>query len=252
MPESTNKTIDRTMKLLESFANEGISLNVAEISRFLDVSRVTAQAIVNSLEQANYIERDPESGKYSFGFKMFAIGNRYLYRYPFLHAAQKHVHHLSTEKKLKINVSVLKPNGQLVILLTKDISLVPYMAVGSLVPGNVSASSKIQFAFLPEQKRDEILEKMEYKAMTPQSVTDPAKFRADLDLYREQGYATEMDELVIGRGCIAAPVFDITGSVIAAVSISDHVDRLRREFDSLQQDVIMLAKMISGELGYWA
>ena len=62
---NTNATLDKTFALLEAMSREGLSLTVADISRRLGVSRITAQNIVNSLEQAKYIEKDEATAEYT-------------------------------------------------------------------------------------------------------------------------------------------------------------------------------------------
>ncbi len=238
------------MQLLKTFAMEGKRFNVAEISRYLGITRVTAQSLINTLEACNYVEKDPETGRYSMGYMMFVLGNRYVYQYPFLHAAEKQVSDFSMENQIKVNVSVLKPDGNLLILLTKDLSLIPIMAVGSLVPANVAASGKVLMAFTPETERRGILGQMAFQQMTSCSITDPQQYCAQLEEVRQQGYATEYDELVIGNGCIAAPIFDRNGAVIAAVSVSTKSNRLREQQSTYAEKVLNLARTISAGLGY--
>lgn len=246
----SNKALDRTFQLLDAFAIDGLSMNVTEISRFLGVTRITSQAMVNSLEEAHYIEKDPETGRYSFGYKMFALGSRYVHRYPFLLAAEKHVTSYCEQKRIKINVSILKPNGQVIILLSKDISMTPVMSLGKVIPANASASGKVQLAYMDEKRRQTILNNMEYRAFTPSTTTDPAKLKAHLKEIAKQGYAVEIEELVPKQACISAPIFDLSHNIIAAVSFCTNLSRFESEFETLKKDICLLASLISAELGY--
>ncbi len=247
---SSNKTLERALQLLKTFAVEGKRFNVAEISRYLGITRVTAQSLINTLEACNYVEKDPETGRYSMGYMMFVLGNRYIYQYPFLHAAEKLVSDFSNENQIKVNVSVLKPDGNLLILLTKDLSLIPMMAVGSLVPANVAASGKVLMAFTPEEERKTILKQMTFPQMTPYSITDRDVYLDQLEQTRKRYFATEFDELLIGNGCIASPIFDRNGTAIAAVSVSTKVHILQENLDIYTEKVVNLARTISAGLGY--
>ena len=247
---NSNKALDRSLRLLEIFANDGTSMTVSDISRFLGITRITAQSIVNSLEGVNFIEKDPDSGKYSLGYQMFTLGNKYIYRYPFLHAAEKHVTNFSLENKIKVNVSVLKPEGYLVILLSKDLSLIPIMAIGNLIPVHAGASGKLLLSYLPEEKRTAILDVADFKRFTEFTITDRNVLCQQLENIRQQNYAMEVEELSLQRGCIAAPIFDISGTAIAAVSASCNAERIRNNADSLINGVVSLGRAISSELGY--
>ena len=247
---TTNKALDRAFELLDAFATEGVSMNVSEIARFLNVTRVTAQTLVNSLEKANYIEKDPSNGRYVFGYKMFVYGNKYVYQYPFLHVVEKYVTQFSSEHEIKINVSVLKPHGKLLIILTKDLSLIPNMTAGSLVSAHVSAGGKLLLSLLPEKELTKTLNEMDFLPMTSHTITDKKKLRENFEIILKRGYSSEFEELALRRGCIAAPVFDISGNPIAAISASADIDRIKREEEQLAQDVKFLASQISVELGY--
>lgn len=247
---STNKALDRAFYLLEGLAKDGLSLNVADISRYLGVTRVTAQSLVNSMEAMHYIEKNPENGRYSLGYRLFTLGNRYIYQYPFLHAAEKHINNYSLSKQIKVNVSVLKPAGYSIILLSKDLSLIPDMVISNQVPANIASSGKLLLAFTPEVQREEILKNMEFKGFTKYSITDPEVLRQQMEVIRHQGYATEIEELSLQRGCVAAPIRDVSGTVIAAVSLSTNVERLRNDREALVSDVLLLGQSISAELGF--
>lgn len=247
---TTNKTLDLTFKLLDSFANEGTSMTIADISRFLDVSRVTAQTMVNSLELGHYIEKDPLTGKYSSGYMLFALGKMYLYRYPFLRIAEKYVLSYYDTYDIKINISIIKPDGTTIILLSKDKTLIPNMMMGNLVPANVSASGKVLLSSLAPHVQNEMLNTMTLAKFTDNSICDKPTLKKELDKIKKQGFAEEHEELVLTRSCLAAPIFDISGNVIAAVSFSADTSRIKAEREDLIEKVILLSRTISGELGY--
>ena len=73
-----------------------------------------------------------------------------------------------------------------------------------------------------------------------------------VDQVRTQGYATEVEELALGRACIAAPILDRTGEVVAGISISGPLSAmdLERREEELARRVIEVADSISVGLGY--
>ena len=247
---NTNATLDKTFALLESMAREGLSVTVAEIARMMGVSRITAQNIVNSLEIANYIEKDESTGEYSLGYQMMVIGSRYVFKYPFLSTIQKQVTSLSRNYNVKVNVGLIKPDGKLLLVLTRDVTSIPTIGVGTLYPGNLSANGKVQLAFASEEKREHILSRMKFVKSTKNSIVDPDEFRKQLDKVREQGYATEGEEVMLGRCCISAPVFDIKGECICSISISCTKEDYESEFDRFVDAVQAAAAQASSTLGY--
>lgn len=247
---STNKALDRALMLIDFLATKGIALNMSEITKFLSVNRATAQSIVNSLEVNNYVEKDPETGKYSLGYQMYHHGNMYRHKYPFLFAAEKHIKNVGDALNLKINVIVLKPHAVGLIILCKDISLIPTMVHGQILPAYASACGKLLLAYLDAEELAQTIDSTELTAFTSNTITDKTALLAQLQEFRAREYAYENEELVMKRACIAAPIRDMSGKVIAAVSFSAPMDRIDRNRAELTEQVIALGKTISSELGY--
>jgi DNA-binding IclR family transcriptional regulator len=91
-------------------------------------------------------------------------------------------------------------------------------------------------------------------AFTARTVTSLSALEAELDEARARGYAMEVEELALGRACVAAPIRDRDGAVVAAISVSGSLSALdlgnRR--DELAQVVIEAADTVSTALGYTA
>lgn len=247
---ATNQSIDRALNLLEVLATKGIALSISEISRMLSVNRMTAQTLINSLEAQNYVEKDPETGKYRLGYQMFEFGAMYRHQYPFLYAAEKHIVSVFQRTNVKINVLVLKPNGVAIIILSKDMSLVPHMVHGRIIPPYVSGGGKMLLSSLPSDELDAMLDQMEFRQFTPHSIVDRNVLKAELETIRQRGYSIDKEELVLHRACVAAPICDISGKTIAAVSFSDSSELIESRLEELIQEITLLAKAISSELGY--
>jgi DNA-binding IclR family transcriptional regulator len=87
---------------------------------------------------------------------------------------------------------------------------------------------------------------------TPNTLATHDELDRTVEQVRIQGYATEVEELALGRACIAAPILDRTGSVVAGISISGPLSAmdLERREDELSRRVIEVADSISIGLGY--
>jgi len=94
-----------------------------------------------------------------------------------------------------------------------------------LTPLNAGASAKAILAFLSE---DEIANRLSVPlvAVTPNTITDPERLRADLAETRRRGYAISMEETDLGAGGVAAPVRTTDGYAIAAIGVAGPLHRL--------------------------
>lgn len=251
----TQQSLDRALDLLDVLAKGNTAgMNISEISKLLGTTRVTASAMVQSLLQRNYIEKDEESGRYRIGYKLLELSQNYRYSYPFLYAAEGYVRVAAEKLDLRINVSVLKPPGVAVLLLSKDVSLLPQMVMGYTLPAYASACGKLLMAYADADAG--VVEKWmggtEFVPYTVNTISNAEALRTELETIRREGIAFEDQELVLRRCCMAAPIRNLSGKVIAAVSFSVSRERFVEEREQLAEELQLLAETISASLGYRA
>ena len=86
--------------------------------------------------------------------------------------------------------------------------------------------------------------------LTVKTITAPLPLREELERVRAVGYAVDDEEHAVGLRCIAAPIFDETGDVVAAVSASGPMARIVEErIAPLGGLVLDAARAISAEMG---
>jgi IclR family transcriptional regulator, acetate operon repressor len=122
--------------------------------------------------------------------------------------------------------------------------------VGRRTPLHASSSGKVLLAHMPEAERQQVLARP-LEAVTPRTVTDPAALLRQLDEVRARGYATIRDELEQGLNAVAAPVRQLSGEVVAALSVSGPSFRLRAvDLPRLGRLAIDAAGAVSRRLGW--
>ena len=77
-------------------------------------------------------------------------------------------------------------------------------------------------AFVPEERREEIISRVDFVPRGPNTLTDPRAFREELERIRVSGIAVNDEELAYGLRSIAAPIFSHSGEVLAAVNLAVH------------------------------
>ena len=247
---SIQQSLDRALELMEMLAKNGGGMNVSDISKTLGITRVTASSMVQSLLQRNYIEKDAITGKFYIGYKFLDLAQVYRYRYPFLYAAEEYVRNMAEKLGIRINICVLKPPGVAVVLLSKDVSLLPKMIMGYVFPAYASASGKVLLAFSSNELVETWIDEMEFVRYTSHTIDSKEKLRKELEQIRAQDIAFEHEELMLQRCCIAAPIRDISGQVIASVSFSGIGEQIENELPMLTDSIRLLARTISSTLGY--
>ena len=93
----------------------------------------------------------------------------------------------------------------------------------SELPYYASSGGKILHSELPSCLVDEIISAKLMLQLTKYTITDPEKFRQELQTVAKQGYAIDYKESAENGSCIAVPVRDNEGNIIAALSFSGFI-----------------------------
>jgi IclR family acetate operon transcriptional repressor len=123
--------------------------------------------------------------------------------------------------------------------------------IGASVPLYCTAVGKVMLAYMPPDEQDRILPELGLKRLTPHSLGSLQQLKTELCRVRKNGYACDLEEHELHIRCVAAPIWDHTGSVQSSLSIT--APTVRMPVARLRQlaPVIQAAGMqISLELGY--
>ena len=91
--------------------------------------------------------------------------------------------------------------------------------LGAEVHFHATAAGKAIAAFLPQERRAEILTSLPLKAITKRTFTDPLKVEKDWAEIRRRGFALNNEETIVGAAFLAAPLFDSRESVCGSITV---------------------------------
>jgi DNA-binding IclR family transcriptional regulator len=213
-------TVSNAARLLKEFRSREASIGVSELARRLGLGKSGVHRLLTTLVAEGLLERDPQTGGYRLGIVMFELGQAVRVHMD-LHAAVGPVlGELRAQTGESSQVGVL--DGHEVVYVDRmesAHSLRLFTETGRRVPVHCTSSGKVLLAYLPEARRQVVLRAAPFTALTPHTITDRSQFAAELDRIRRRGWAEAVNEREVGVASIAAPVRDISGEVVAAISI---------------------------------
>lgn len=123
---------------------------------------------------------------------------------------------------------------------------------GATAPLTCTGLGKVLLAFEPPEKVEAWVKEHGLPAYTEATITDPAAFMAELANIRRLGFSLDREEHEKGIRCIAAPIYDANGDVIAAISVSGPSGRMPADLaqSPMRKEVVDTALAISRALGY--
>lgn len=246
------KTVNLALDILESFGPHHESVSVSEIASNLGIKKSSASKMLSTLAARSFVTKSEIDGKYSLGTKILALSS--LVKTELRAIAEPFMIKLSKEAGETVSLFVrenLERRCLFQVEGSQEITL--RMSIGAKYPLYLGAPSKVLQAYLPKQKRDELLEKCLAKKDEIITKFDRAQFEADLESVRKKGYAVSLGDRSPHIGSISAPIRDRTGEVIAALCIV--APTLRIDFtkiDQLAKLLLKSANAISTQIGYKA
>ncbi len=244
-------SVDRALTILCQYSQRVKELGITDLSQLLDLPKSTVHGLVKTLEARGFLARNAESGKYRLGLKVYELGMAYSTAIELQAAARPLAQELSSKHGKSVHVAVYA-GGMAVFILKiehrEDLMVVP--RVGVSFPAHSTAVGKVLLAHLPAAEIDKYLAEDLYP-LTRRTITDKKVLAGELERVRTRGFATDNEETLNGIGCVAAPIRDQSGGVVAAISLSGLAEEiLGASFPEASRDVVEAAGKISRVLGF--
>ncbi|MFF7409270.1 IclR family transcriptional regulator [Streptomyces lydicus] len=246
--------VTRALDILELFLEGDGTLSAPEITRKAQLPRTTVHELVTTLAARSYLVPVPgQSGRYRLGVRTYQLGSRYAEQLDLAAEGQQVAREVAETCDETVHVAILEDLDVIYIAKVDSVHAVRMVsAAGRRLPAHCTSVGKMLLAALPADELDTRLEEAgELAAMTHDSITDPEALRSALAAVRERGIAVEHRESNPDVSCVAAPVRDGTGRVVAALSISVPMIRWNEEREAeLAELAVKGASDLSVRLGY--
>ncbi len=246
------QSLARALSLINRIAeapDEGATLT--ELAQQVGLPPSTAHRLLLTLEQERYVRFSHDRRIWTIGVQAFMTGCGFIKTRSLAALARPHLRRLMEECGETVNLA-LEDQGEAVYLAQVECRQMMrvFARPGSRVPMHCSAVGKAIFSATSDKAIAKILHRHGMPRITPKTLTTVSALRAELEKIRAQGYALDDEEHAVGLRCIAAPIFDETGDVIAAVSASGPMARIEEDrIAPLGRMVAESARAISLEMG---
>ncbi|ABY95602.1 MULTISPECIES: IclR family transcriptional regulator [Thermoanaerobacter] len=246
------QSLERALKILEVLGKNPNGLGVTELAREVDLPKSTVYRLLSTLAKWGYVEQEKENEKYKLGLKIIELSSNILNNLELREVARQYLEELMEFANEVVHLCVLR-DGEIVYIdkVESHNTIQMYSQIGKRAPVHCTAVGKAILAFLPQEEAISILKTKGLPRKTPNTITSLEEMLKHLEEIRRLGYAIDNVEHEEGIRCVAAPIFDYTGQVVASVSISGPEYRVTWEkVPGLAVKVKEITKKISQRLGY--
>ncbi|MGF7186933.1 DNA-binding IclR family transcriptional regulator [Desulfitispora alkaliphila] len=251
----TVQAVERALSILEVLAGVGRPISITEIAEVSNLNVSTVHRLLGTLMVKGLVDQENDTAKYKLTMKLFQIGNAALYNVDIQAIARPYMQELLERCNETVNLSVL--DGTEVVYVdqlesTNMVIVKMFVKVGNKGPAHCTSSGKVLLAGLPQEKLEQIINKIELKKYTNETITDVEMLKKELDRVRKQGYAFSLGERDESVRCLAAPIHNHQGKVVASISVSGPASRITSYYLNNELIPIMLdvSAKISSKMGY--
>lgn len=242
------QVIERMMSLLDALAAAPESASLKSLAAATELHPSTAHRILAAMTQARFVERQ-DAGTYRLGIRLLELGNIVKSRINLREVALPFMQALHEDIGEAINLGARHDDDIVYIERTSSgraLVRVVYL-VGGRAPLHLTSLGKLFLAAENAQKVREYAKRTGLPGKTPRSLTSLSALEKELDKVRRHGIAYDDEEAEIGLKCVAAPIHDDEGYIVAALSVSAPADRHDPEWVT---KVRKTAEAVSHALGY--
>jgi len=247
----TVQAIVRAFDLLGALS-DAPSSSVTEIAQRLGMHKSTAHRLLTTLAGVGYVVQDEMTQRYSLSLKVLDLAASVLPAIDVRARALPVMQRLVQDVQETVHLGVMVDDE--VVCLESAVSPRPMSVmrlVGKHGPVHVSSMGKVILAYRADPDVERLIAQRGLPRLTERSITDPQDFRDHLRLVRSRGWAVNADEEELGLGCVAAPIRDHRGEVVAALSIAAPTVRMMEpRLRQLVEMAMQGAQKVSASLGY--
>jgi DNA-binding IclR family transcriptional regulator len=246
--KSPIQVIERMMKLLDVLSEHRDPVSLKQLALQAGLHPSTAHRILATMAASGFVERaDP--GTYRLGIRLLELGNLVKSRINVRDAAMPPMEALHARIGESVNLGVRQGDEIVYVERTSSgrSSVRVEHLIGTRAPLHVTAVGKL---YLAEDSREALRDyavRTGLQGLTPTSITSLPALEQEVERVRRQGVAFDNEEIELGLRCVAAPVRDDTGGLVAGLSVSAPADRYRDEWIPL---LLAAADAISAAIGH--
>lgn len=246
------QSIDRAFDILELLSKEQDGLTLTTIGSQLDLPRSTVFRLLSALRQRGYIEQDGCGSSYRLGLGFIELCSLYLNNLELKTEAAPYIKELSARTRCTVFLAIQQQTDAVYIEKAEQFnSIRKYSIIGKRKPLYCTSLGKALLLDMPDHETRELLSTVKFEKTGPNTHQTIDELLEDLAASRIRGWTFDNEEAEPGMQCVAAPIRDYRGDIIAAASavwlLADTPELDRTQVAKLIQST---TAVISKRMGY--
>ncbi|CAB3751639.1 DNA-binding transcriptional regulator KdgR [Paraburkholderia humisilvae] len=243
--------VNKVFAILQALG-ENNQIGISELSQRLVMSKSTVHRFLQTLKALGYVAQEEDTDRYRLTIKLFELGSKALESADLVREADVQMRRLSQRTREAIHLGAFDESSIVYIhKIDADYDLRMQSRIGRRNPLYSTAIGKVLLAWMEPDEARNVLSHVVFRKSTPKTLASADAVLSILPHVKEQGYGEDNEEQEEGLQCVAVPVFDRFGRVVAGLSIS--FPSMRCGADTKAHYVALLkeaGRAISAQLGH--
>ncbi len=249
----SSPAVQRAARLLRHIAEGDGVTNVSRTARQLGINRTTLFRLIHTLEAERFIEIRREGQGWQIGVGLIGLTAQAFFSEDLVQISVPVLTRLAESLTLSAHLGVLE--GRDIVYLVRRVpnhAFASNIRIGTRLPAHAANMGRIILAHLPPERVDRLYSGAVLKSVTPQTAVTLVQLHAQIEADRGAGLAWSDGNYEAGISSVAAAIFDVTDTPVAALNVSGQTNEfagvVRR--NQIGASVRAAAHEISQRLGW--
>jgi IclR family pca regulon transcriptional regulator len=214
-------SLEKGLRVLGAFGAGQQFMTLREVADACAMDKSAAQRFTHTLVQLGYLEKCPDTKRFSLGKRVLELSFNYLRANALVEAASPVLLDLQKATGQRVNLSLFDDTA--IVYAIRQLSKREYYyssLIGRRMPIYCTSGGRVMMSHLTREEVNGILKRCELKALTPKTIHEPARIRAKIAEAREKGYALTVEETVLGELVVAGAILGTARRPLAAIHIA--------------------------------
>lgn len=248
-PVAGTALLTKSLDIVQCIADTNKRLKIKEIAELTGYSKPTLYRILSALQSHGMVQQDPRDHAFALGPKFTELAGSIARNSELITLSAAALKSVAQKFGESVNLGILAGDAQQTVAKWAGNQGQSSADIGARKPLYCTAIGKALLAFMPATKQERTIHDMTFETFTSHTKTIPDDLREEISVIASRGFALDDEEIIIGTSCVAVPLLDETGGVLAAISVSGPTFRMseQRRYE-IAADLIAIANEISNSL----
>ncbi|WHY67825.1 IclR family transcriptional regulator [Neobacillus sp. SuZ13] len=250
---SNVQSLERALTILNKLSEYPDGIQITRLAEQVGLTKGTLHRLLSTLSNMNYVMKDEETDKYKLGLQVLFLSRNLLNQSNIVTIAKPFLEKLVQEVNETVHLCI-EDRGEVIYIdkIESNQTIRMYSRIGSRAPMYCTAVGKILLSDMCPDKFEDIVSNITFIPKTPTTITSKEELIKEIETVKVQGYALDNAENEEVLRCIASPIYDHKGKIVASFSISGPNNRVTMDLinDTLIDKMKQYSIAISRNLGY--